>query len=260
MSLDQIIGKQTQFQPQEHYSNGISNGLHNSNGNGAMLNGRATRGNGRGASLLDVTSAPPGQRILKIGGNSRVKNIAGAISHVCRSGPPPTLLALGSSPVNISVKATAIANGYLVNDNISVVMVPQFREGELNNVVPDNGPKPLAFMLYANVLSQQDLNGREPYTLTIASSSRPGIVAGAIAGKVRENYQPILKGIGAESVHTAVRSVAIAQKYLEEDSTQICVVPEFAEETPKKDGSGTNETRTVMVMKCYAVQRVNGRS
>lgn len=52
MSLDQIIGKQTQFQPQEHYSNGISNGLHNSNGNGAMLNGRATRGNGRGASLL----------------------------------------------------------------------------------------------------------------------------------------------------------------------------------------------------------------
>ena len=32
------------------------------------------------------------------------------------------------SPVNICVKATAIANGYLVNDNISLVVVPQFRE------------------------------------------------------------------------------------------------------------------------------------
>ena len=44
----------------------------------------------------DVASAPPGKRILKIGGNSRVKNIAGAIAHVSRAGEPPTLLALGS--------------------------------------------------------------------------------------------------------------------------------------------------------------------
>lgn len=119
----------------------------------------------------------------------------------------------------------------------------------------DNGPKPLAFMLHANVLGVADYNSREPYTLTIASSSRAGVVAGAIAGKVREKFQPILKGIGAESVHIAVRSVAIAQKYLEEDGIQICLVPEFAEETPKKDAGGMQETRTVMVMKCYPIQK-----
>jgi len=120
----------------------------------------------------------------------------------------------------------------------------------------ESGPKPLAFALHANVLNAADVeNQREPYTLTIASASRAGVVAGAIAGKVRENLQPILKGIGAESVHIAVRSVAIAQKYLEEDGLQICVVPMFAEETPKKDAGGVQETRTVMVMKCYPLKK-----
>ena len=35
-------------------------------------------------------------RVLKIGGSSRVKNIAGAIAHVTRAGGPPKLLALGA--------------------------------------------------------------------------------------------------------------------------------------------------------------------
>ena len=129
------------------------------------------------------------------------------------------------------------------------------RQGELN-LTNESGPKPLAFALHANMLSDAEReSGREPHTLTIASASRAGVVAGAIAGKVREGLQPILKGIGAESVHIAVRSVAIAQKYLEEDSLQICVVPMFAEEAPKKDAGGAAETRTVMVIKCYPLKK-----
>ena len=119
----------------------------------------------------------------------------------------------------------------------------------------EGGPKPLAFVLHENVFSAYPdaASGKEPYVLTVASSSRAGVLAGAIAGKVREQLQPILKDIGAESVHIAMRAVAIAQQYLEEDGIMVCVVPEFKMERPNKETTGgiQPDARTVMVMNCY---------
>ena len=65
--------------------------------------------------------------------------------------------------------------------------------------------------------------------LKVAASSRPTAVAGAIAGMVREGKEPLLQAIGAGAVNQAIKAVAIARGYLEEDQIDIVLIPFFSE-------------------------------
>lgn len=65
--------------------------------------------------------------------------------------------------------------------------------------------------------------------LKVAADSRSTAVAGAIAGMVREGKEPVVQAIGAGAVNQAVKAVAIARGYLEQDGIDIAVVPIFAE-------------------------------
>ena len=68
-----------------------------------------------------------------------------------------------------------------------------------------------------------------PSILKVSARSRPSSVAGAIAGVVREVGRAEVQAIGAGATNQAVKAVAIARSYLQEDGIDIVCVPSFAE-------------------------------
>lgn len=63
----------------------------------------------------------------------------------------------------------------------------------------------------------------------VAANSRSTLVAGAIAGIVREKGRADVQAIGAGAVNQAIKAIAIARGYLELDNIAITCVPSFSE-------------------------------
>lgn len=63
--------------------------------------------------------------------------------------------------------------------------------------------------------------------IKVASSSRTSAVAGAIAGVVRDHGRAEAQAIGAGAVNQAIKAVAIARNYLQEEGIDIICIPEF---------------------------------
>jgi stage V sporulation protein S len=64
--------------------------------------------------------------MIKVSANSRTSAVAGAIAGVVREFKRAEVQAIGAGAVNQTVKALVLAIGYLKNDNIAVVCVPEF--------------------------------------------------------------------------------------------------------------------------------------
>ncbi len=65
--------------------------------------------------------------------------------------------------------------------------------------------------------------------IRVSARSRSTAVAGAIAGVMREHGYAEVQAIGASAVNQAIKAVAIARGYLEEDHFDLAVVPSFTE-------------------------------
>ena len=65
--------------------------------------------------------------------------------------------------------------------------------------------------------------------IKVAAASRTSAVAGAIAGIFRENKQVDVQAIGASAVNQAVKAMALAKGYLEEDGFDIVFIPKFVD-------------------------------
>ncbi len=63
--------------------------------------------------------------------------------------------------------------------------------------------------------------------IKVSADSRTSAVAGAIAGVVREQRRAEVQAIGAGAVNQAVKAIAIARGYLQEDGLHIYCLPEF---------------------------------
>ena len=63
--------------------------------------------------------------------------------------------------------------------------------------------------------------------IKVSAGSRTSAVAGAIAGVVREHNHAEVQAIGAGAVNQAVKAVAIARGYLQEDGLHVVCLPEF---------------------------------
>jgi stage V sporulation protein S len=71
--------------------------------------------------------------------------------------------------------------------------------------------------------------GTKASILKVSATSRATAVAGAIAGVMREHHFAEVQAIGAAAVNQAVKALAIARRYLEEDQIDIVCVPMFME-------------------------------
>lgn len=65
--------------------------------------------------------------------------------------------------------------------------------------------------------------------IKVSAHSRSTAVAGAIAGVMREEGYAEMQGIGASAVNQAIKAVAIARTYLEQDNIDLVIVPSFTE-------------------------------
>ncbi len=62
--------------------------------------------------------------VIKVSANSRTAAVAGAIAGVMREHRYAEVQSIGAGAVNQAVKAIILAKGYLVNDGIDIICVP----------------------------------------------------------------------------------------------------------------------------------------
>ncbi len=65
--------------------------------------------------------------------------------------------------------------------------------------------------------------------IRVSAQSRSTAVAGAVAGVMREEGYVEMQAIGASAVNQAIKAIAIARTYLEENDIDLAVVPCFTE-------------------------------
>jgi stage V sporulation protein S len=65
--------------------------------------------------------------------------------------------------------------------------------------------------------------------IKVASNSRTSLVAGAIAGVIRDNSRAEVQAIGAGAVNQAVKALILATTYLKGDGINVSFHPEFSE-------------------------------
>lgn len=73
--------------------------------------------------------------IIKVSANSRTAAVAGAIAGVMREHHYAEVQSIGAGAVNQAIKAIILAKGYLVNDNIIIVCVPEFVDVDIEGKV-----------------------------------------------------------------------------------------------------------------------------
>ncbi len=73
--------------------------------------------------------------MIKVSANSRTSAVAGAIAGVVREHKRAEVQAIGAGAVNQAVKALVLATGYLKNDDIHVVCLPEFAEVTIDDKV-----------------------------------------------------------------------------------------------------------------------------
>lgn len=207
---------------------------------------RASRTKAPAATVEDGTAAPEKARrsrqrfreaidtsdgrFLKVGGESEAKKVAGKIAQVVRDQvTPPDLLAAGANAINQAIKAVAIAKQYLAEEEkgpIDLMCQPQF-DGPSNRLT-----------LHLRAVAPTPPNDAAE-VLTVKRESDPYKVAGAIAGRLRENKIVALISVGPEAVFHAVEAVGVARRYMAEDQIDIKFSPFFQQmDWEGRDSSG----------------------
>ena len=69
--------------------------------------------------------------LIKVSAQSRSTAVAGAIAGVMREHGYAEIQAIGASAINQAIKAVTIARGYLEQDDIDIVLVPNFTEVDI---------------------------------------------------------------------------------------------------------------------------------
>ncbi len=64
--------------------------------------------------------------IIKVKANSRTAAVAGAIAGVMREHKHAEVQAIGAGAVNQAIKALVLARGYLAEDGITAIFIPEF--------------------------------------------------------------------------------------------------------------------------------------
>lgn len=73
--------------------------------------------------------------IIKVSANSRTAAVAGAIAGVMREHHYAEVQSIGAGAVNQAIKAVILAKGYLVNDGIDIICVPEFVDVDIDGKV-----------------------------------------------------------------------------------------------------------------------------
>lgn len=73
--------------------------------------------------------------VIKVKANSRTAAVAGAIAGVVREHKRAEVQAIGAGAINQAVKALILAKGYLAEDGIPVICIPEFVDVDIEGKV-----------------------------------------------------------------------------------------------------------------------------
>ncbi len=73
--------------------------------------------------------------VIKVKANSRTAAVAGAIAGVVREHHRADVQAIGAGAINQAIKALVLAKGYLAEDGINVVCIPEFVDVDIEGKV-----------------------------------------------------------------------------------------------------------------------------
>ncbi|WIA19505.1 hypothetical protein OEZ86_005836 [Tetradesmus obliquus] len=130
------------------------------------------------------------------------------------------MLTIGTKCINQAVKAICIARGYLAEQQIELTFQTAFREGG----TPD---RPSVALYLSKHPNSRWVPLQGAVELSVSGTSQPTVVAGALAGRCREDAAVCLVGIGMDAVSNAVMAIGQTRLYLEGDGKDIRAWPEF---------------------------------
>ena len=200
------------------------------------------------------------RNITKVGQGTNPRDVASQIAAQARAAVEcPTLQAIGPGATNQAIKAIAIARTYLFKSNESgqsqhpdVIVYPEFVKLDPSERADDTALSALELTLSKRTRrTSVDKEGR---SLKVSSSTEAKSLAGAIASCTREGCRVELTAIGAGSVNQAVKAIAIARQYVEEEAIDLCFRPEFTEVAGDGDGgdggaaAGTSAVRIIVLV------------
>lgn len=183
-------------------------------------------------AMMDADGLDTPKNSIKVSGQTDVNRLAQQICSTCRSDEPPALLTIGNNSINQAVKGIAVARVELKNDGLDLSFQPAFRHV--------NRTKPL-IAFYLSVSNAGRPSNHIQDELTVAGHSKITNIAGAIAGRVREDKHVVMTAIGVDAVTNAVLAAGNARVFLEKDSMDIKVQPEFTK--LDKNGQEINALR-----------------
>lgn len=158
---------------------------------------------------------------------------------------------VGPQSTNQGLKAIAIARTYLQQSDQSgttshpdVVVYPEFVKFD------SGGDEELSAicMRIAKRARRPGVSAQDVRTLKVGNQTDPKSLAGAIASCTREGLRIELTAIGAGSVNQAVKSIAIARQYVEEEAIDLCCRPEFVEVEVEGTETGTASALRLLVL------------
>ena len=85
------------------------------------------------AKLKTIYKGDGSMSIIKVSAKSRTASVAGAIAGVIREHGKAEVQAIGAGAVNQAIKAVAIADGYLQEEDVYIVCSPKFITIEIDN-------------------------------------------------------------------------------------------------------------------------------
>ena len=198
------------------------------------------------ADFWDRILKPGGQgrNVTKVGSQTNPRDIASQIAAQARAAVDcPTLQAIGPSATNQSIKAIAIARTYLVKSDAAgatshpdLIVYPEFIKLDAAQV--EEGTPLSALQLALSKRMRRTSVDKEGRSLKVSGQTEAKSLAGAIASCTREGSRVELTAIGAGSVNQAIKAIAIARQYVEEEAIDLCFRPEFVEIAEGDVGEG----------------------
>jgi len=198
-----------------------------------------------GSDFWDRILRPGGaaRNTTKVGQGTNPRDVASQIAAQARAAVEcPTLQCIGPGATNQAIKAIAIARTYLFKSNEGgstqhpdIVVYPEFVKLD-----PSQGDDTALSALELTLAkrSRRTSVDKEGRSLKVSSATEAKALAGAIASCTREGSRVELTAIGAGSVNQAIKAIAIARQYVEEEAIDLCFRPEFTEVAVEGEGGG----------------------
>ena len=191
-----------------------------------------------------------GNNLTKIGSSSNPRDTARLIAAQARACVDcPMLQAVGPQSTNQALKAIAIARTYLKDsDDTDICVQPEFTKLQDGHT---------GMLLHIRKKVRRTSGAAEAQQLKAASGTDAKVLAGAVMGCAhaaaarppasrrplptprhgrrpprrfaREGKRMIITAIGAGSINQAIKAIAIARQYVEEEAIDLCFRPEFVE-------------------------------